>query len=564
VPETAGPAAPSRADELRVLARDYLDDDDLPIYGTIATKVAVLAGRLGSEDTWNAFATTVKIVYDASGRNSPTWTDVKAFLSDLKKAVVRFLRRASRMPGVAHVENIEQMLESESPMFVCVGLLLRFKRGRIWFDDFLCKIRSDWKCDASDDVVEAYTVGDEAMRKIMMWMMARNIEILGHLTTRVVNDAVAYVADLDHRDVLVDHVKGSPMWDGVERLKDLMTLGFGIVYAPRDDEEEAERLEHEETEKYIVAVGRNFLIGAIARALRPGCKVDTMPIFMGPQGAFKSTAMGIIGGPFYREISEPPTSKDFYMQLQGVWIGEVAELASISGTKVETAKVKAMLSRQTDNFRPPYGRESRDYPRRVVFAGTSNPSGTGSLRDETGNRRYDPVACGTIDLEWLRTNRDQLIAEALKEYENGASWWEVPQDAHARAVAGYQQVSVHEETIRERLASTALYDGTRGGPEMDRPVVAAGSDTPERWGNVVQVDRVCMQWLGMSTDQAERSGAAIGAALVRLGWSRKRQTIRLQGVRNPVRVWCWVANDPEARQALREGGGPTTQDSIPF
>jgi predicted P-loop ATPase len=179
------------------------------------------------------------------------------------------------------------------------------------------------------------------------------------------------------------------------------------------------------------AFGLRWAISAAARVLRPGCKVDTMLILEGPQGLKKSTALrvlGTIGGKSYYtdEIAEI-NGKDAAMQLQGVWIVEIAEMNALG--KAEVNSIKAWLTRQTDRFRPPYGKTIQEFPRACVLAGTVNPLGGGYLRDPTGGRRFWPVECkpvtpeGTIDIEALERDRSQLWAEAVHRLRAGEPWW---------------------------------------------------------------------------------------------------------------------------------------------
>ena len=172
------------------------------------------------------------------------------------------------------------------------------------------------------------------------------------------------------------------------------------------------------------------MISAVARIMQPGAKADHMLILEGPQGreevdrarrCWPATA----GSP----TSSPRSArKDAAQQMRGVWIIEIAELDAIG--RAEVSRIKAFLSRTVDRYRPPYDRYVVDVPRQCVFAGSVNPDTY--LRDETGNRRFWPVRCGRIDLDALRRDRDQLWAEAVVRYRDGAIWWIDDRGTHRR------------------------------------------------------------------------------------------------------------------------------------
>lgn len=541
MPETAG-AGPTRTEELRAWAREYLADPDMETYGMHTIKVRELAARLGGEDAVNYFVSMVQTVHrdNPDGLRLLPWNDTKGFVADLKRALVRILRRNARLPAnIARIENVEQMLGSGSPFLVSVALLIRHRRGRLWIDDFLHEVMTDWKCDGTDDVVAPYEVGDEQFRKVMMWLVSRDVDTLANVSMDVVTRAIYYVAELDHRDMLKDHVKSMPLWDRTERLKDMLTVGMA---AEVDDAEG-------QTAEYLAAVGKNFMVSLVARAMRPGCEVHTMPVFLGEQGTFKSTDMKTIGGPFFGEINDSPAHKDFYGGMQGIWVGEIAEMSSISSNKVEINRVKSMLSTATDKFREPYARKHKKHPRRIVFAGTGNQNEW--MRDETGGRRFWPVTCGIHTPDWLRDHRDQLFAEAMYLYEEGATWWEVPVAAHAMAIARHQVTSIYEERIRARLNLAMLHDGAPGCPAAIKPDEDADLYTPERWGNVVTPLMIAVCWLGVTVEHARTHQLDITRALTRLGWKTGMTSVWLNGQTVPVRCWKVKPMHREERARLR-------------
>ncbi len=230
------------------------------------------------------------------------------------------------------------------------------------------------------------------------WLQLRGVNV----APMVVGRAIGAVAR-DHRIHPVRDWLDHQRWDGIPRIETWTSTYLGA-----------------EPTAFHHTVGALWLISAVARIFRPGVKADHMLILEGPQGARKSTALKVLAGEewFTDELPELG-SKDAAIHMQGIWIVEIAELDAIG--RAEVSRIKAFLTRTTDRFRPPYGRYTVEVPRQCVFAGTVNPDTY--LRDETGNRRFWPLRCGTIDIAALARDRDQLWAEALHRFREGAIWW---------------------------------------------------------------------------------------------------------------------------------------------
>ena len=166
-----------------------------------------------------------------------------------------------------------------------------------------------------------------------------------------------------------------------------------------------------------VAMVRKWLIGAVARAMEPGCQMDYCLVLQSRhQGIGKTTSFKALASPDWFNSSAPDGDKDFLLNIHSCWIFEMGELESHTG-KRSAGQMKNLITITTDNFRAPYGRNNEPHRRGSVFCGTVNEESF--LRDETGNRRYWVVPItGTesLDRDGLSAARDGIWKAALAAY----------------------------------------------------------------------------------------------------------------------------------------------------
>ena len=155
------------------------------------------------------------------------------------------------------------------------------------------------------------------------------------------------------------------------------------------------------------AVGTLFLRAAVARAFVPGIKFDSLVVFEGKQGTFKSSMLAALGGEYTLEglHARDLRDRDVIAQMLGKWIVELDELEAARNADAQS--LKSFLSRTVDTARLAYEKDARDFPRRCVFAGTTNESVY--LKDETGNRRILPVVITVIDIERIKREKGSVL-----------------------------------------------------------------------------------------------------------------------------------------------------------
>jgi hypothetical protein len=335
-------------------------------------------------------------------------------------------------------------------------------RGHIWWDSFLERLLTD-----VHGPVEPWT--DHHSSRATRWVQA--VFEMPTTSTDRIHEAAMTVARENPRNCLTDWLNGL-QWDGVARLADLLPTGFGTA-----------------RNEYHVRVGECWALSLVARAMQPGCKVDTMPVFEGSQGAGKSSALAILGGDWFGECHEDFGSKDFVLSLKGKWLIEVAEMHSFKRQDVD--RLKGIMSTRVDRVRVPYGRMTEDHPRQSVFAGTTNRDDW--QQDDTGARRFWAVRCGFLGLDWLRDNREQLFAEAVARFKAGQDWWSIPLADAARAADERRPEDPWEEILDKHLIDGQVYSSR------------------ELLGHPLDID---------VENQSQQSATRVGRIMRRLGWER--------------------------------------------
>lgn len=328
-------------------------------------------------------------------------------------------------------------------------------------------------------------------------------------------------------------------WDGVDRLSGLLAEFWGASSTPTAA---ALRLEDPDAYlrflRYLEMAGRKWLIGAVARIFQPGCKLDTMIVFEGGQGDFKSTAVrALFGDEWFSDSKLTIGDKDALAQMQGKWAYELAEMDA--HRKADDTAFKQFITTQVDRVRWHYGRRAEDVPRQCVFVGTTNMHQYG--KDETGMRRIWPLEVGVVDVEGIRAVRDQLWAEAVALFRGGFTWWvdkrTVALEEGAAGPAAWSEWALFDEQGESRQIVDAWAT-----PITEWIALHSAVDhfsTAQIMGDALGLDRA--RW---SPPEQKR----VAAIMRRLGYRQKKVGPK------DSRAAGWVRADVQPVPAVPDGG----------
>ena len=224
-----------------------------------------------------------------------------------------------------------------------------------------------------------------------------------------IQKALSIIADSNKYHPIRDYLNGLE-WDGTERIRYALPRFLGA--------EEGE---------YTYQALRLFMLGAISRVFKPGCKFEVMLCLVGGQGAGKSTFFRLLAvkDEWFSDDLKKIDDDNVYRKMQGHWIIEMSEMMATANAK-SIEEIKSFLSRQKEVYKIPYETHPADRPRQCVFGGTSNALDFLPL-DRSGNRRFIPVMVYPEQAEVhiledeaaSRAYIEQMWAEAMEIYRSG-------------------------------------------------------------------------------------------------------------------------------------------------
>ena len=305
-------------------------------------------------------------------------------------------------------------------------------------------------------------------------------------------------------DALVYNVKVDPFqewlmrlppWDGVPRLNLLLMRLFD---APADE--------------LTQWASRYLVLACIQRTLEPGCKLDEIPVLIGPQGIGKSALLRAILPPEVPDLFgdglnwDAPTQVKIEATLRRALV-EVSEMAGRRRAEIEA--IKTYIVQQDDGgVRLPYDRRPATLKRRFALCATTNNE-TDLPNDPTGNRRFVAIPMtinrGVHVEHAVAEVREDLWSEGLARYHEGE------RANLERNLMAFQRERAEEHRDRDDVLEDAIA-GLHG-------------DGPLKLASIIEL-------IGEPARGA--TPHRVGRALKNAGWTQRR--MRVAG--KIERRWC--------------------------
>lgn len=342
-------------------------------------------------------------------------------------------------------------------------------------------------------------------------------KILGFQSKEKMIHAMNQCAAGNRFNPVIEYLNGLT-WDGVKRLDTLFIDYLGAANT-----------------EYTRAVTRKSFTAAVARAMQPGAKHDTMPVLTGAQGVGKTTLIQKMGMSWFSNSIESFEGKDAAELLQGVWIVEIGEMSAYSKSDVNT--IKGFLSRTEDHYRAAYARKTEKHPRKCVFFGTSNRSDY--LKDSTGGRRFLPIDVGiqqptkSVFFNDKYPERILLDGEINQLWAEAVMYWRLGEplvlNGELAEEAKRQQESHAEQDpwegiIRNFVERKVPIDWNKKDIES-RKLYWAGEFNPANSEGVIPRDRVCAAeiWTECFNEKVNRM--------------RRTETMRINDILGNIHGW---------------------------
>jgi hypothetical protein len=308
-----------------------------------------------------------------------------------------------------------------------VGLMLEYHpafAGRFTFDEFDQEV-----------LIDGIEMTERGVMQVQRELVAQShsLSVAADQMWRIITG----IAEMNRSSSARAILESLPRWDGRHRVmpEHLSDGSRGLLpnYAPV------------KADPFTRIVGLRWLVGAVARIMKPGTQHDSILVLEGHEGLRKTSffrALGALAGrDLYTELAGTLDQEKTVPKLRGKAIVELSEMTS--HRKSEHDAFNAFVTSTKDTLRLSYARKATTLPRQCVFAGTTNRL-SNWLTSPSGNRRIWPVRVeGQIDTDRIAADIEQIWAEALHWWRAGEPNWLQP---------GIEQ-EAWKQAIDERIAA---------------------------------------------------------------------------------------------------------------